>query len=279
MRVLALVLFFAATTTLGANECFDGFYTGLGMGGSLTSARERMNASGIMDVFGQGGFSRPILISSDGASKRFSLMGTIYLGYGCAWDPIYLGLEGSFRAARGKTTTQNNVQITIPPSDTFPGNYNLFNQTQTKLKPIEFDLDLRPGVLLRPTTLLYGKVGVALNKVSVQTNTVFSAVPDTLAGIPPEFMSNSLTLTQSAKKRRGFRLGLGLEQEVCENWFIRGEYVFTRYRKIHVENPGSITQIAFDPFFGANLINNVTNDTRIKPSTHSMYLGVSYYWL
>jgi outer membrane immunogenic protein len=72
----------------------------------------------------------------------------------------------------------------------------------------------RIGVVLAPSTLLYGKVGYTNQQINV----------DYIAGTPP-----ALPSFESRAKVDGIRLGAGIEQRIGRNAYLRGEYRYSDY--------------------------------------------------
>jgi len=266
-RVLIPAILLAATTTVNANECiFNGFYAGAGVGGSFLSAHEFTNTTATVSTgTGVGATSASVPFSSNRSLRKNSVMGSLYLGYGSVWDPVYLGLEASLKFSHGKMRNNDTAQGVVAPAGVTT-TVTLTKTTQTKFRPVEFALDIRPGVFITKGTLLYARVGAAWNRFRAFTSTNVTTTTPSLAIAP-----QNQTLVQHARKRAGLRLGLGLEQEICENWVVRGDYVYTHFRKLNL-HPNTLTATA------AGVTATINSISRIKPVNHAVMLGITYYW-
>lgn len=281
---LAAALISAATPMIAHEECpFSGFYGGAQLGGTFLSGRDSLSVSGSAVVgppvevsFGNNDFS-------DRSSRKNSFAGDVFLGYGCgAWDPIYLGAELFLKGNKATITnvdeasaTTIDVGVRIVGVPTFQ---NIATQVRSRLRPWEFGIDARPGVLLCEDTLLYGRIGVAFNRLSVRTITSNSAnVTTPLDGVVT--VPVNTILLEKHKNIGALRLGLGLEKEICENLSLRTDYIYTRYRK--VTNSGSNGPVASTiatlggPIAGTSTVSSTTVNRLLG---HSVMLGLSYYW-
>lgn len=148
-------------------------------------------------------------------------------------------------------------------------------QTRIKLRRGEGGLDFRPGYFIAPCTLLYGRIGVGYNKISIRTNlnnnftqtSIFTVTPP-----PLTITAADIADVERHKKVGSFRLGFGLEQNICENLTIRADYVNTNYR--HVRHRRSFT-------FTNATGQTATFSDEIKISrfmNNTFTLGLSYYW-
>lgn len=288
-RSLGIVLSAAlgATPIIANADCpFSGFYGGVQVGGSFVSGRESVGTSGATTVLGESG---NIGTFSHRAFKRNSFAGEFFLGYGCdICDEFYLGAELFVKGARatatnsddanGSTTISPNVAIRVLPEVTL--SQDIATQTQSRLRPWEFGIDFRPGFVFCKNAMLYGRVGVAFNRMSVRTSTTYTSGL-AVAAVPPisvTFPTNSL-IVDNHRNLAGLRLGLGLEKALCENLTLRTDYVYTHYRR--VSNSGSNQVINAVSVAGGAPIpvgSSVSSNTTSRAGSHSVMIGLSYYW-
>jgi opacity protein-like surface antigen len=147
----------------------------------------------------------------------------------------------------------------------FPGNIvaTSIAQANVKLNPVEFGVDLRPGWLVSPDTLLYGRVGVAINRVRLQSASLgVLSIP----GYP--IIAGTLLAPSSSKNIAGLRLGMGVEKHISPHLSLRADYIFTYYGKIHADQSFSIPSLPLA----------FTNNADVKLMNHSVMLGLSYYF-
>jgi len=277
LRILVPVVLLAATTAAGAMEdTFRGFYAGVGVGGSFLSGRESVDQSASSASLLTRA-QKTLGNSSQRGLTKNSVAGNLFLGYGSTWDPLYLGIEASVTGTRARTKNRDTQNLQLVPLLTSTTTSTLVTNTQTRLRPWDLGLDLRPGVLLRPETLLYGRVGVAWNKLSVRSTQTYndqvSQVGTTSFNLP--------ALSQTTRKHKNntsLRLGAGLEQEICENLVIRGDYVHIWDRKARLSSTAS-QQVTAVPPGGDTITMTASNSVRSrKVGSNTVMLGVSYYW-
>jgi opacity protein-like surface antigen len=255
------IVLLAAVSTAHADCPFEGGYAGLAIGQSSTLGRSR-TADSLRAVF-PGGVSEVGEQSERNGLKKNSFAGEIFTGYGCDWDKFYLGAEAYFKTARGRAkNTATSTMTTTLPTFGAPITLNSTTTTTAKLRNGEFGIDIRPGVLLTPSTMLYGRVGAAFNRIQLHTTTVVN--------------NNAATLVNSRKKNAtGLRLGGGMEHEFCSNWALRVDYVYTSYRKVN----GSASQagaIVAPPLGTGTVATSTTGSAKLN--NHTTMLGVAYYW-
>lgn len=267
-----LLCFCALLTPLAiqASSAFTGFYTGAGIGSSITSAkiRSQLFSSSIdtTDTFA------PFSNASLGDQlKKTALFGAVYTGVGFSCARFYLGSELFFKISNRVISIDNTffsntgtaLVAALPEGATFS------DSTQLTFKSLEICVDARPGILLSPCSLLYGRVGVAFNRIGVNStleSTTFS--PDVIG--PPIIQD----LTESGSQKSGLRFGLGMEQMFSEHFSLRLDYIYTRYKIIRIGSTGlsTITNLA------GTFNNTFTDQRRIKPENHSFMLGLTLYW-
>ncbi len=279
VQFLTLMSLVVITTVSTAEECpFDGFYTGLSAGGSFLNGHENVEQTGTSFS----SFAKTNIMFANSSRRglvKNSLAGSVFLGYGLSRDFVYLGVEGFIKGARAKVKTHDIVRNTQLDTTGVlaPLNRRVVTDTQTKLKPWEFGVDLRPGVLLNSETLLYGRVGITWNKLSLVSTQNFTFDVQKPGPTPVTLPAFSQALSKR-KHNSALRLGVGLERQVCENLTIRADYINTRYRKAHISGSTTVQDVNVR-FPGDNFSRTVLNDFKIrKLATNTVMLGLSYYW-
>ena len=314
-RILATALLLSATTAAVAD--YNGFYAGVGVGGDFTTSTISGSDSALMSVSNA---SVVIPTTIDGppfslylnstftgnnaiqqAQRKNKLAADIFIGYGYACENAYLGLEGYIRGSKYKTTTYNSsaprevaiatgsseVGIIIPTP--LPGGPALFSDTtltlssttQTKLRPVEFGIDFRPGFVACEDTLVYARVGIAFNRVSTKvcSTAIFNTANAILVGpslTPQNVFTVNNTLSHK-KSRAALRVGGGLEQKLSDCISIRLDYVYTNY--------GRVTVCGDDPFIVPDKIAAVPaakftqhNDRTVKVTSNAVLAALAWYW-
>lgn len=256
------------------NNAFNGFYTGVGIGASTTTAKLNSQVSSfsndIVAVFNSNAFSNA---SFSQQLKKESLLGAVYGGYGFTCAPYYLGGELFVKISNRTISVDNGAAF----SNQFFGNdstesASIVDSTKFTQRRVEFSLDARPGILLSACSLFYGRVGISFNRSSLNSTVTRSTV-----GVD-EGIFISQTLVESGSKNLGLRLGLGIEQMFCNCVALRLDYIFTKYRKINLNSSVTSSLIATGSIRPATIINTFSDSRTIRPINQSVMLGLTYYW-
>lgn len=262
---------------------FCGFYTGGSVGGSFTTShvvllRDIRTFVSIQD--GLYTVSTPNNVSVEQPQRKNNVATMLYTGYGYAFQDFYLSVEAFLTYSNYKVksmmTSSNGINLLEPEFNDISliGSSSSSTTIYTKLRRFEPGIDFRPGIFLSSCALLYGRVGIAYNKVSLTSKMNDST---NIVGIGPlELQFSAVNAFDAFHKNKNIvalRLGIGFEQNICDNVNIRVDYIHTRYRGI---TTGKRTQT----------INNITGLTLTQNSSsilksfsnNSVMLGISYYW-
>ncbi len=145
-----------STASLAQNtplpQQFTGFHIGLGLG--VSSFFSKMSTTYELENFGVEIIS-PVSNSEASATKN-GAMGQFLVGYGyVAPHNTYIGIEGMLSALASTKINFNNTYVT---SDI----------TRNMLEP---SLDLRFGLLLTPSSLIYLQGGASYNRLKIDLHT------------------------------------------------------------------------------------------------------------
>jgi opacity protein-like surface antigen len=251
------------------NSIYNGFYVGINGGAAQTNTKISVNASAMYDI---NGIPDNIEGLSQGAKiTRIEGGGSLYLGYGqlIPCSNFYLGGEifGNFYS---RPTAINNLSFQAIPLAL--ESTTLTTQTTAKLNSGEVGIDLRPGFLLEPITLVYARVGVAFNQLKLTSNANFSAT-DTF-----DHVTIVSPLNESATENTvGVRLGFGIESHICKNTALTADYVYATYGSV---NTGSQANIATPVVGGGTdtVINGLSNYTSANINTQTVAVGIKHYF-
>lgn len=265
---LAFSCLCSVTFAYQSDSGFDGFYMGASIGGTTTSVNQDMTVTvginslgGVLNSDNIGFQTGPLSLKTNNSFK-----GALYTGFGKCWDAWYLAAEifvdlaqyrnldaiegDSFETALGGAT----ILVTEEQAD-----------THTKLSPFQFGVDLRPGVLLTPTSMLYGRIGFAYVDLNLNTNAVFAGnlpvAPDVWALILPLSVKRDVA---------ALRLGGGLEQHICPRLNVRLDYTYTYYGR------ESISGAVDETFAASGNIFTLNTDTSVKVYNNTLMLGLTY---
>lgn len=251
-----------------------GFYAGASAGESLTSSNATVSShrsvsaprEAIGIIFENDIFAKHV-------KRKNKLAATLYSGYGYAWQDLYLGAEAflnfSHYKTKGSKSTVNRLRVFDTGVEAENISVNNGMLVKTKLRGFEPGIDLRPGIFLSPCTLLFARVGIAYNKIS------FTSVMNDIAIINAAGLERNLNSSVAMQKNRktlATRLGLGLEQNICDNVTIRADYIHTHYRRLKANQRQAVSNT------GGDILTQNTTVVLKSFSRNAVMLGVSYYW-
>lgn len=266
MKILLLMSasLFVTGALIGSNCCFDCFYFGGAIGGTLLDGRQSGEATGVLTEpdLTRGGADASNIYTSDPNSDYFAQdwSGALFAGFGYHYCIFYAGVEvfGQYSRLHSSFNLQNNNEF---PAEA--GSEGISVNNHVRIGPWQYGIDLRPGILLTPTTLLYGRVGVTGTTLKSHTDIENSFV---LAGVgSPVSISNS-----THKHGHYLRLGLGIEKLICSHFGLRLEYIFTDYRSLFLEGSNS------GPSADATL--DVSASHKVHLRTSELRLALAYYF-
>jgi outer membrane immunogenic protein len=250
--IVSSVVLTAAATAALAETCFEGFYTGISLGGSFTNGHLTKGKDLSLTALGQTGTAT---FSSKHDLRKNAGVGALYLGYGSFSDYFYLGGElfADWTHRKAKGTQDYSVSLAANP-------LTLTDMTNVKLNGFEYGVDLRPGYKLTNDSLVYARVGVAFNKLkATETLTVGSGTT-----------ASQFVPLSKKKNVAALRVGAGIEQGICENLVLRADYIYTYYGKVNAKNSSNLATSNFNSSAAARSTAKLSNNT--------VMLGLSYYW-
>ncbi|MCH9626964.1 MAG: hypothetical protein S4CHLAM2_05960 [Chlamydiales bacterium] len=237
---------------------YQGYYLGGALGGSILTSSLSGRATGRNPQLG--GLIQPVDPVSQLDNTQFQ--GALYLGYGAVWKRLYLG-EELFAAAASHTSMNNEgiALLSIPAASVnFSTSYDLSVKTSTW----QYGFDLKPGALLTPFTLLYGRVGISATEIKVQSNA--------LSARSGGGVSWAVPVSSTAHQwKAAFRLGLGVEQLLTERLHLRADYVLTNYKRL------SLGKKAVGQDNSARVV-TIDNTLSNHLQNHAVTFGLSYYF-
>jgi Outer membrane protein beta-barrel domain len=250
---------------------FDGFYVGASVGGTSTSVNQDKTVDYLIDAPGVD-IGAIIVLHQTGPialKTNNSFKGALYAGWGQTCNNWYLGAEIFADVAQYKNL--NAVEEDTWQNDPLALFLSTENQadTHTKLSNFQFGIDLRPGVLLTPDSMLYGRIGVAISDLDLNTNATFAGFN------PADPLSWVVLLPLSVKKDvAALRLGGGLEQHICPCLNVRLDYIFTYYGKASIA--GSAADGGFPRGNDPTAVFRISSDTSVKVYNNTVMLGLTY---
>lgn len=259
-------------------DSFNGRYIGVGGGGLFSNGRTNILADN-RNFFPNtinGSRDMHFFYNANKNLKSSSPEGVLFVGYGKSWNPFYLGGELFASVSSSKMRGQGvggelgdgafGFELLTSAAD-----------SRVKLFPLGFGADLRPGVLITPLTLFFGRIGVAVNKVKFRPN-IFGTSHYHFVIPPAGDFTFPLSLSSTVNRAAlGLRLGAGLERRLSRRLTLRLDYTYTFYQPLRLN--GSITEAipSFNPSIGAGST-TVSNSSKVKLASNAILLGLSYYF-
>ena len=208
------------------------------------------------------------LLESSASAK---ILGNVGLGYQIVSSRLYLAgeISGTFS---DKRDFNSDTQKAYSMEGTFPFTALMgtsHTQSSVSLGNNEFDIDLKPGILIKDNFLVYARVGIAFNKLEI---TNFGEWTETVD-------ENDVTLDTSASSHNsqnkvGFRIGAGTEYLLAEQLGITLDYIYTDYGSIktRAENFASnLVEFTYNQVYGIHA-------PEVEVTTHAVMAGVVYHF-
>ena len=265
-RCIAASLLLSTASFAATSPTLQGLYAGAEFGGSFAYANQTVQ-NNVNLQFSDLSFTSSEPYSLYASMVRSSATGAIFAGYGHTWNKFYLGgeiaLSNAYYNMASSSTT--GLSRTIDNAITVTSAKQI--NTQVNVSPTQFGLFLRPGVMLSPTSLLYGRIGTSFATITYSTNvtdTKILAETPTIISFPLMIPANKRT------HRAALQLGTGLEQALNNQLTMRLDYLFSYYGKIRMSAVGSNN---LDPFFLTG-----SSYQSVSINNQSIMLGLAYHF-
>ncbi len=251
---------------------FNGCYAGIAGGAVLNVTTPFYDSS--YNALGSFLLPNTIINRNDDPIYQHRGWGEIYAGWGHQWSRLYLGGRLGVNFSSFNLTQHNIAQVNTRTPIGFPGPLLTTNVSQkstisTKLGPVEFTFDVKPGLVFN-RTMFFGLIGGAVNKERVTFHSEYL-----LTSTSPEGNSTIPLNLNLEKEGRGvaFRWGVGLEHFFTKCIALEALYVHTKYWNLNDELmsttlftlPLPVTLNQFDSFAS-------------RPKRHVISLGLSCYF-
>jgi opacity protein-like surface antigen len=238
-------------------------------------------------------------LSANGLSKtprtrsfQFGFMGDLAVGYGKRIShPFYLGSEaGVIFFGTRKTASQTTAGGTtvIQDSPVFGE-----DKTVTVTRALESTvtasgnvivpyIDLKPGLLISDSSILFGRIGVDYNQLKVRTASNYRGSGQSIPAAGPSLVSGSSSASFASThkaQRAGLRTGLGFEYLLTENIGISANYIYAFYSTLVTATNGTMNQVTCDASEGCPVNSDGTYSAtgRSKMSDQQVLLELNYH--
>ena len=196
--------------------------------------------------------------------------GRIMFGYEFVYRPLYLAFElgGTFsgpyefnyKESRNYGPYEYSGQVLAASAD--------INDSVT-LGGSEFNIDMRPGWLITANTLLYARLGVAVNSLDIKSSGTWTEVSNNRSPAVPVIASDTSKYDQTVA---GIRIGAGIEYLFSKHFGVTLDYIYTDYGDITTRSDSSN-----DYFFDYEHVAGEDAPV-VTVSTQTIMLGLDYHW-
>ena len=291
---LMAISLFTPLTGFASAAFENGFYIGAKVGAqeAMASWEQSNHLSTYVDISNSPDVTLQMNQSNDdGQAFHTNLMGNFAVGYAAVVDQFFLAIEGSANIAAEQEMSwhlndHNTTHLENFFNETIDVTTELSTETELELEP-DINLDIRPGLLLAKNFLLYGRVGVAFSRLSIEqeahttanatlTSDQFCAPADRPAC---SFLKAVGGTASDDDEVLGLRAGLGVEYKFTPTLGLNVDYVFTDY--------GDIDLAYADTYVGGNpepdpVIDDITTLTqttsKASVTKNTLTAGVNWYF-
>jgi opacity protein-like surface antigen len=262
----------------------SGFYSGAMVGANIANASWR----GTNTLTAINDFLLPQSIfqtwTPQGTTQQTNFDGRIFGGYQLVMNNLFSAVEIGGNFAKDSEFTEHNTQtfndikqISFTPVKTQSLTTTATNSTKVSLSGDSLYIDLKPGLLISPNFLIYGRAGLSFLSNMVMTNTANWSQDSGLRGTPTQdFRSiNASAYSRNSATKIGMRLGVGTEYLLTNKLGIALDYTYTNY--------GNVTTASQGNQAGTELLNQFstvfgTSSPNVSVRTQTILLGLNYHF-
>lgn len=235
------------TSTVCAEDAFV-YYAGLAAGLNLNGAQ--LTDSSTLTIPTQ--FATTT--HGDQYVNALNAVGKVQLGAGFRASSYYLGAELS-----GEVFNGNFGSVSDGFTDTQPP-LSMRDQSSVYLNDFELALDLKPGVYFYKHTLLYARVGVGMNELTLEQKADASNT-DT-----HQTIQNHHSTSEDVYP---WRVGIGIERRFHEDFSVALDYVYTQYENISQSHHAISEELEDSTLDSSSSASDISRQT--------IMLGFNYY--
>lgn len=268
-----VISFILSTPAFASESVFNGVYLGAQLGFVYALFQHQSNSDLIVNTSTSSNSFLPVP-TDDTASNIGPDVG-LHLGYGHVFNRFYLGAE-----INGDLLSASVDSHSLPDSeyaDLYSTSFFTGRISNT------YGIDLRPGFLLTPNSMLYLKGGVQRSHVSGSATTEFAQLPDKIISALPAFIDPSnfagphITKLSGSSHVWGWQTGIGYEIRAGEHFSFRVEDLISGYDSARADLEVQTTPTSrILRRRGVNWEHDA--DMKIKPYTNVFLIGVGYYF-
>lgn len=251
---------------------FRGFYAGINGGGQITTAKGHAKSSyGFIDLFPN---TTAHAIRESLAAYEQTWAGSVYLGYGQTCYCVFGSIEGFIKFPHYHIRQERAIDYKLKydnGADFAHIREDLKQRLTATTRTVEAGIDFKPGYLLTPCTLFYGRVGAAFNRFTLKSDSLARYEDNSNGFATPSSATAKDRLCLSRSKRvTGLRLGVGFEHQICENFGITLDYIYTYYDHMSLQGQKETNE-------RDRILNNgLSACSKVCFRNNAVLLGISY---
>ncbi|MBS0287715.1 MAG: outer membrane beta-barrel protein [Proteobacteria bacterium] len=266
VSLLTIGIFAPTFANAGDDNRSNGFYAGISGGIIQTNTKFNIAASSVFVSNATNGSIS--LVQQSVPVYHYKAIGALYIGYGQFFQDsnFYWAAEifGNIKDSENTLNDAEAEQLTVG----IGVSTSIADSTTVKLRDWEFGADFRPGYLFDLNTMLYGRIGVAFNELTIDNSTTFTY----LSQGP---LLSSIDSSSNSRNSAFLRLGVGVEHKVNDSAAITADYIYTHYGKVRTSNVANV----LSGEDGAIVVNNNGLSAETSANIHSnvVMLGIRYF--
>ncbi len=283
IKTLALtVILSAPCATATSNPFTQGFY----LGGAVGAGMGHAEWDGVTDIFALNDGYNPTPLTPvsrywvpAGDTDDSEFAGRALLGYQFVFQSLYFAFElgGTFSDEyRFDLNETQRFFKTDPLAGTVDAKATTVDSAT--LDGSEFNVDIKSGWLLTKNFLAYGRVGLGINKLTLENQGLWSTTNTSPHTIPPYPNPYTLTAYDTDKESDtayGIRLGLGMEWMAMKHFGLTFDYVYSYYGNTNTLTSGDAANVPPPPLYYSV---SGTHSSEVTVYTQTFMLGILYHW-
>lgn len=232
--------------------------------------------------------------NSNVRTYQYGFMGNLAIGYNRPINQLlYFGGEfgvnffGTRKAASQSSASNSaivyDVSITPgdPPISEVHLNNNMSTRTTVSSNVVVPYFDIKPGIFVHESTLLFARLGVDYNQLTVTTKSNYNSRGEQYgSGNLESTRQSNVDLASTAKKQvAGLRTGLGLEYFLNDNIGLSTHYVYAFYNTFNTNALDANSDVVCDVFEGCAVSSdgNYTAIGSSKVGSQQVLLELNYH--